>query len=147
MLSKRAKYGLHALLHLARKADDGPVLISTLAQDEAIPQKFLEAILLDLRKQGILISKRGKGGGYLLNGGAGEITLGRIVRLLDGPLAPVPCVSKMAYSRCQDCKDEATCEIRAVMQEVRDAIAGILDSYTLADAIKTHGKTRKKRRD
>ena len=144
MLSKRAKYGLHALFYLARNRDQGAILIAKLAAEEGIPKKFLESILLDLRKQGILVSKKGKGGGYLLNGSPDQIHLGRVVRLLDGPLAPVPCVSKMAYARCTDCKDEAKCEIRLVMQEVRDAIAGVLDSRTLADVLKAQGRKKTK---
>src|SRR5689334_4372481 len=111
-LSKRAKYALRALQHLAREAKQGPVLISDLAREEEVPKKFLEVILLELKNQGILESKRGKGGGYMLNRAPEQITLGQIVRIFDGPLAPLPCVSQTAFRRCEDCKDYATCGTR-----------------------------------
>ncbi len=132
MLSSKAKYGLKAMVHLARFGDDGAVLIADIAQAETIPKKFLDAILLELKNRGLLTSKKGKGGGYALARPADRIMVGDIVRILDGPLAPVPCVSRTAYRRCADCDDENTCAIRAVMGEVRDAIAGILDTTTLA---------------
>jgi Rrf2 family protein len=137
MLSKKAKYGLRALVHLAHKYGQGTTLISQLAQDEKIPKKFLEIILLDLRKHGILQSQKGKGGGYQLNKAPEEINLGDVIRILDGPLAPIPCVSKTAYARCADCRDEKTCEIRRVFQQVRDAISVVLDGKTLADMANT----------
>jgi Rrf2 family protein len=133
MLSSKAKYGLKAMVHLARKAGDGSVLIADIAEAEIIPKKFLDAILLEMKKSGLLSSKKGKGGGYVLARPAERIMVGDIVRLLDGPLAPVPCVSRTAYRRCDDCVDETACAIRAVMGEVRDAIAGILDKTSLAD--------------
>ncbi|CAA7612645.1 putative HTH-type transcriptional regulator rrf2-like [Magnetospirillum sp. LM-5] len=133
MLSSKAKYGLKAMVHLARKAGDGSVLIADIAEAERIPKKFLDAILLEMKKVGLLSSKKGKGGGYVLARPAEKILVGDIVRLLDGPLAPVPCVSRTAYRRCDDCVDETNCAIRAVMGEVRDAIAAILDKTSLAD--------------
>lgn len=132
MLSSKAKYGLKAMVHLARFGDEGAVLIADIAQAETIPKKFLDAILLELKNRGLLTSKKGKGGGYALARPADRIMVGDIVRILDGPLAPVPCVSRTAYRRCSDCCDENACAIRAVMGEVRDAIAGILDTTTLA---------------
>lgn len=133
MLSMKAKYGLRALLYLANHEGEGPVLISELAENENIPKKFLELILLDLKNHGILQSKKGKGGGYWLGRKPAVIKLGRVIRLLDGPLAPLPCVSQTAYVPCDECEDEKTCGIRLVMRDVRDAIASILDNTTLAD--------------
>ena len=135
MLSMKAKYGLRALLYLARHEGEGLVLISDLAEKENIPKKFLELILLDLKNHGILQSKKGKGGGYSLGRKPAAIKLGRVIRLLDGPLAPLPCVSQTAYVPCDECEDEKTCGIRLVMRDVRDAIANILDNTTLADVL------------
>lgn len=132
MLSSKAKYGLKAMVHLARFGGEGALLIADIAEAETIPKKFLDAILLELKNRGLLTSKKGKGGGYALARPADRIMVGEIVRILDGPLAPVPCVSRTAYRRCSDCSDENACAIRAVMGEVRDAIAGILDNTTLA---------------
>jgi Rrf2 family protein len=136
MLSKKAKYALKALLFLAREEGKGPVLIADLAETEAIPKKFLELILLDLKRQGILHSKKGKGGGYYLGKPPDTVTLGHVIRLLDGPLAPLPCVSQTAYQRCEECRDEMSCGIRLVMKEVRDATARILDGMSLMDVLK-----------
>jgi len=135
MLSMKAKYGLRAMLFLARAYGQGPALISEIAEKEAIPKKFLELILLELRNKGYLHSKKGKGGGYYLGKSPYQISLGEIIRILDGPLAPIPCVSLTAYRRCPDCPDEKTCGIRVVMKEVRDSTAEILDGTTLADVI------------
>ncbi|MEW5978753.1 MAG: Rrf2 family transcriptional regulator [Acidobacteriota bacterium] len=135
MLSMKAKYGLRALLALARRPEKVPVLITDLAEEENIPKKFLELILLDLKNHGILQSKKGKGGGYFLRKSPEAIKLGRVIRVLDGPLAPVPCVSQTAYVPCDECEDERTCGIRLVMKEVRDAMANILDNTSLADVL------------
>lgn len=140
MLSKKAKYALQACLALAGEPPGIPVLIADLAERDGIPKKFLEIILLDLRNAGMLASRKGKGGGYFLARPPQNITIGQIVRLMDGPLAPVPCVSQTAYQPCSDCRDERCCGIRMVMKDVRDAIAGILDQTTLADTIE---RTRK----
>ena len=136
MLSRKTKYGLQALIHLTRKYDHGAILISDLAKSEGIPKKFLEAILLELKNKGILQSKKGKGGGYFLSKSPKEISMGQVIRILEGPLAPVSCVSQTAYVRCAECKDEATCGIQIVMKEVRDAMANILDQTSLEDVIK-----------
>jgi Rrf2 family protein len=136
MLSKKAKYALKALLFLAQEEGKGPILIADLAESQVIPKKFLELILLDLRKQGILQSKKGKGGGYYLGKPPEAITLGQVIRHLDGPLAPLPCVSQTAYQRCEECKDEMTCGLRLAMKEVRDATARILDGMSLTDVLK-----------
>ncbi len=132
-LSKRGEYGLRAMVDLAGQADsDGVVPLKEIAQREQMPVKFLEQILLTLKNAGLLQSKMGAGGGYTLAKPADQITLGQIVRILDGPLAPIRCVSKMAYQPCA-CPDEATCGLRLVMLDVRNAIAEILDGTTLAD--------------
>ena len=133
MLSRKAKYGLKALLALAEHANQGPVLISELATRDAIPKKFLEGILLELRRRGLVESKKGRGGGYFLRRKPEEITFSDVIRALDGPLAAVPCVSQTAYMKCVECVDEETCGVRFAMKEVRDATARILDGTTLAD--------------
>lgn len=135
MLSRKTKYALQAVLLLARKVDQGPILISDIASQESIPKKFLELILLDLKAKGIVQSKKGKGGGYYLAKDPSEISFGQIIRATEGPLALVPCVSKTAYGRCEGCHDEETCGIRAVMAEVRDETARVLDNTTLADVL------------
>ncbi len=135
MLSKKAQYGLRALLALARENHQNPVLISDLAKHEGIPRKFLELILLELKNQGILQSRKGKGGGYFLGKSPQAITVGQVIRILDGPLAPLPCVSQTAYRKCDDCENENTCGVRIVMKEVRDETARILDGTTLADVL------------
>lgn len=132
VLTRKSKYGLRAMLFLAERSGHGPVLVSDLAGDQRIPKKFLEAILLDLKRQGLLQSKKGKGGGYFLSRAPEEITVGQVVRALGGPLALVPCVSQTAYARCEECVDEQTCGVRLAMKEVRDATAKILDNTTLA---------------
>jgi Rrf2 family protein len=133
MLSRRSKYGLKALLALAREDGRGPVLVSDLAARDALPRKFLEAILLDLNRKGLVQSKKGKGGGYFLRRPPATITFGEVIRALEGPLALVPCVSHTAYARCHECLDEDTCGVRMAMAQVRDATAEILDHTTLAD--------------
>ena len=132
MLSRKSKYGLKALLLLADEEGKGPVQASELAERQRLPKKFLEAILLDLTRHGLLQSKKGRGGGYVLNRKPGDITIGQVVRILNGPLALVPCVSQTAYSRCEECIDEKTCGVHLAMKEVRDATARILDNTSLA---------------
>jgi Rrf2 family protein len=133
VLSRKSKYGLKALLMLAQEAGRGPILISELANREAIPRKFLEAILIELKRHGLVQSQKGKGGGYFLRRAPAEITFGDVIRILEGPLAMVPCVSQMAYAKCADCVDERSCGVRLAMKEVRDATARILDNTTLVD--------------
>ncbi|HET9727087.1 MAG TPA: Rrf2 family transcriptional regulator [Gemmatimonadales bacterium] len=132
MLSKRAKYAIKALLALAEHGRDEPVRIADLAREEHIPAKFLELILLVLKHQGILQSRKGKGGGYLLARDPKDIYLGQIVRMFDGPLAPVPCASQTAYVACADCPHEAVCGVHIAMKAVRDATARVLDGTSLA---------------
>jgi Rrf2 family protein len=132
MLSKKAKYGLKAVLTLADEAGQAPVQASELAHRQKLPRKFLEAILLELKRGGILASKKGRGGGYVLTRKPGDITVGQVIRALQGPLALVPCVSRTAYVPCDECVDEETCGVRLAMKEVRDATSHILDNTTLA---------------
>ena len=145
MLTRKAKYALKALIALAQDQTGEPVRIADLARDERIPRKFLELILLDLRNQGVLQSRKGKGGGYALAVDPKAIFVGQVVRLFDGPLAPVPCASQTAYERCADCPDEAACGVRLVMKEVRDATAHVLDRTTLADVVADVGRVQRKR--
>jgi Rrf2 family protein len=132
MLSKRSKYAIKALLALADHERGEPVRIADLAHEEQIPPKFLELILLGLKNQGILQSRKGKGGGYLLARDPADIYLGQIVRMFDGPLAPVPCASQTAYVACADCPDEAICGVHLAMKAVRDATAKVLDGTSIA---------------
>src|SRR5436190_12577182 len=132
MLTRKSKYGLKAMLVLAEEAESGPLLISELADRQQLPKKFLEAILLELKRHGLLHSKKGKGGGYFLGRKPTEITVGQVIRVLDGPLALTPCVSVTAYRKCDECLDEKTCGVRVAMKEVRDATSDILDHTTLA---------------
>jgi Rrf2 family protein len=132
MLSKRAKYAIKALLALAEHGREEPMRIADLARKEHIPPKFLELILLVLKNHGILQSRKGKGGGYLLGRDPKDIYLGQIVRMFDGPLAPVPCASETAYVPCADCPNEAVCGVHLAMKAVRDATARVLDGTSLA---------------
>jgi len=139
-LSKRGEYGLRAMIDLATSLEDqqegnhNVVQIKEIAERQKIPAKYLEQILLTLKNAGLLQSKSGIGGGYYLARPPDEIDLGQIVRVLDGPIAPIRCVSQMAYEPC-GCPDERTCGLRLVMLDVRNAIANILDHTTLADVL------------
>ncbi len=135
MLSQKCKYALQALLVLAKENSDNLLLVSDIAERENLPKKFLEAILLELNRNGLVRSRRGRGGGYALAKPADLITFGQVVRIMDGPLAPLACVSVNYYRRCDECHDEQTCEIRKVMRRVRDAIAAELDGTSLAQAL------------
>jgi Rrf2 family protein len=136
MLSQKSKCALKALLVLSQEYGKGPVLISEIAVREKIPHRFLELILLELKNHGVLLSRKGKGGGYFLSKPPDHTSVGHMLRMLEGPLAPLPCASKTAYRRCEECIDEKTCGIRILMKEVRDATAAILDSTTLEDVLK-----------
>lgn len=135
MLSKKTKYGLKALTYIARKKCDHPVLISEIAENENISQKFLESILLTLRKNGFLGSKKGKGGGYYLIKDPDEIKMAAIIRVLEGPIAMVPCVSLNFYEKCDDCPNEELCAVHSLMIEVRDSTLKVLENKTLADFV------------
>ncbi|GLB53361.1 Rrf2 family transcriptional regulator [Neptunitalea chrysea] len=135
MLSKKTKYGLKALSYLAKKGKGTPVLISQIATDENISKKFLESILLQLKNNGFLGSKMGKGGGYYLLKEPADIRLASMYRILEGPIALLPCVSLNYYEKCDDCKSEETCMLNKVMIEVRDSTLAVLENKTLADLI------------
>jgi Rrf2 family protein len=133
MLSKKTKYGIKALVHLARQEERTPVQISTISKAENISQKFLESILLTLKKNGVLGSKKGKGGGYYLLKDPKDIPMTTVMRLLEGPIAMVPCVSLNFYEKCEDCPDEKVCAVNKLMLEVRDNTLKIFRNTTLAD--------------
>jgi Rrf2 family protein len=135
MLTQRSKYALRAMLMLAAQKPGELILVADIAEKRKVPKKFLELILLDLKKRGLLFAQRGKNGGYRLAKPASKITFGEIVRIMDGPLAPLACASLTSYQRCIDCEDEKTCAIRRTMRGVRDATAEILDNTSLADAL------------
>ena len=135
MLTQRSRYALRALIFLARSGTLAPVPISVIAGDQKLPRKFLEIILLDLKNGGLVTSYRGKMGGYRLARAPHKISFGEVIRLIEGPLALVPCVSVSAYQRCPDCFEEASCVIRKAMLVVRDGTAAILDGTTLADGL------------
>ncbi len=133
MISQKAKYAFHALLALARAEDS--LIVGDIAAQEGIPRKFLEQILLELKRNGIVQSRRGKYGGYGLLMPADRITFGQVLRILDGPIAPLPCLSLTAYRRCSDCPTEERCEIRRVFALVANSARDVLDRTTIADAL------------
>ena len=135
MISQRAKYALRALVALAKARPEQPLMIAEISRSQTIPKKFLEQILLELKRAGIVMSRRGRLGGYALLRAPDAVTFGEVLRLIDGPIAPLPCLSKIAYRRCADCADEATCEIRHVFARVAVATRQVLDRTTLADAV------------
>lgn len=136
MISQKAKYALRALVALAKADRPGEALfISDIAEQQRIPKKFLEQILLDLKHHGIVVSRRGKAGGYLLLKKPTEITFGEVLRIIEGPIAPLPCLSRMAYRRCEDCRGEENCEVRRVFSRVAEATRVVLDGTTIADCI------------
>lgn len=137
MISQKAKYALRALSALARAEAGAPLQISEIAERQKIPKKFLEQILLDLKHNGMVTSRRGKQGGYLLLRPADEITYGEVLRLIDGPIAPLPCLSLTAYRRCEDCSGESDCEVRHVFARVADETRSVLFSTTIVDAIES----------
>ena len=131
MLTKKGKYGLKALVHLSKMPVGQLAFVNDIAVKNNIPKKFLDAILGELRNAGFVQSRKGKEGGYRLAKSPADIKIGHVVRVLDGPLAPIPCASRTQYQRCEDC-DEATCQVRHMMLEVRQAIAEVLDNRSLA---------------
>jgi Rrf2 family protein len=136
MLTQRSRYGLRAMLLLAKEEQGAPpVPMSRIATEAQVPRKFLEIILTELKGANLVLSTRGKQGGFHLARPAHLISFGDIIRVIEGPLALVPCVSRTAYKRCKDCKDEASCEIRRAMLVVRDDTARILDGRSLSDAV------------
>lgn len=145
MISKKTIYAFKALIHLAGQPSGQPVLIADLARDENIPRKFLEFILLSLRKGGILQSRVGKGGGYYLALQPRKITIGAVVRILEGDIAPVQCLNTTNYARCEECRDEVTCGIKLTMADVNVALSTVLDGLTLADMVERSEAERSKR--
>jgi Rrf2 family protein len=135
MLSKKAQYALYALVHLARHHETSPVLIKDIAEMEKIPRKFLESILLELKTQGILSSKKGKGGGYLLRKSPSEVNMADIIRLFDGAIALLPCATYKYYEECSHCKIEETCGIKSYVKEIRDENVRIMKNITLKDIL------------
>ena len=124
------------MIALARCYRGDPVLIATLAKEQSIPLKFLEVILLRLKRHNLLESKKGKGGGYRLSRPPSTITIGSLIRMMEGPLAPLPCASETEFRACAECEDIETCGTRIIMRQVRDAMAGVLDNTTLADLVR-----------
>ena len=134
MLSQKARYGLRALVELAR-AGDQQLTAGEIAARADAPRKFLEAILLELSRRGLVLSRRGKFGGYVLARQPADITFAEVIRVIDGPLALAPCVSQMAFRKCDDCPDLETCALRPALRQARDATALVLEAYTLAAAV------------
>lgn len=136
MITKKAKYALKALSILTESySDNKPLLISEIAAQGKLPKKFLELILLELKNKGFLASRKGKGGGYLLAKKPSEIKVGPVLRVIEGPLAPLPCLSRTAYRRCDECEDEGGCGIRAVMKEVYEAQIAVLERVSLQEMV------------
>jgi Rrf2 family protein len=133
MLTRKAKYGLKALLYMASHASADRIRLGEVVEAQSIPHKFLHAIMLELRNGGFVVSKKGPGGGYALAEAALNAKVGDIIRVLDGPLAPIACASRNNYIPCTDCKDVERCRVRLAMLKVRDAIAVVLDGMTLRD--------------
>ena len=139
MLTMKSRYALKALGILSERGPRQATLISDISEREGIPKKFLEAILRELRQHGLLLAQRGRGGGYRLRKPPEQIALADVIRALDGPLAPVPCLSRTAYERCAECKSERACGVRLVLKDLHDATSSILESTTLADLVRrTH---------
>lgn len=138
MLSKKTKYGIKALTYIARQPARKPVQTAEIAESENISLKFLESIMVQLRKSGFLGAKKGKGGGYYLIKDPAEIPMTAVIRILEGPIAMVPCVSLNYYEKCDDCRDEITCSVHQLMIQVRDSTLKVLGNNTLADITKSH---------
>lgn len=136
MISQKAKYALRALVALARVTRGETKMIGEISREQAIPKKFLEQILLELKRAGFVASRRGRTGGYELIKAPDLIMYGEVLRLIDGPIAPLPCLSKIAYRKCEDCRDEASCEIRHVFERVTLATREVLDRTSLADSLR-----------
>lgn len=135
MLSKKTKYAINALVYIAKNIDSQPISVSKIAEEQKIPLKFLEAILVELRNARILNSKKGKYGGYSLNGSTEDINLADVARLFDGAIALLPCVTHRFYERCEECPDENACGIRAVFSEIREETVKKLKAATLANIV------------
>jgi len=134
MLSQKARYAIRALLHIVEHGTSRTIQVGEMAEMQKIPRKYLEFIMVDLKKGGLVTSRRGPGGGYVLARPADEISFAEVIRLIDGPIALVPCASENFYARCDDCHDEASCAIRRVMARVRSSAVAILENTSLAQA-------------
>lgn len=145
MLSQRAKYALKAMICLARHNGPGPLSVTEIARSAMIPRAFLEQILSDMKRRNLLVSRRGKQGGFLLARDASKISFADIIRDIDGPLALAPCASKTAYRPCPECSDVKTCELRPALIEARDATAAILEHRTLAQIVANEGSSKTRR--
>jgi Rrf2 family protein len=135
MLTAKGKYGLKALAHLATLEPGETTQSKDIAKAKNIPKKFLDAILGDLRNAGIVYSRKGPGGGYMLARAPSDIKLGHVIRTIDGPLAPIACASRTAYQPCRDCRSVKACTVRLIMTRVRDAMSDVLDRLTVADMV------------
>ncbi len=142
MISQKAKYAFKALFRLAAAEHGHAVPIEEIAKADAIPQKFLEHILLDLKRKGLVASRRGRAGGYMLIKQPQEMTIGSVLRAIDGPIAPLPCISRTAYRRCADCQDETTCAVRRLFADTYSAMLLLMDGTTLAEAIRPGARPR-----
>lgn len=145
MITKKSKYAIKALIYLSKQPERQPVLIESISTEERIPKKFLEAILLDLRKAGILGSKKGKGGGYYLIKPPEEITMAEVMRLFDGAIALIPCVAYRYYEPCEECIDEITCPIREVFRVIREQTVATLKENTFAELVNKEKKLKRYR--
>lgn len=135
MLTAKGKYSLKALAHLSTLQPGQTMQATDIAEAQNIPKKFLDAILGDLRNAGIVFSKKGPGGGYMLARAPSDIEIGQVIRMIDGPLAPIACASRTAYQPCRDCKSVKSCSVRLMMTKVRDAMSEVLDRLTIADMV------------
>lgn len=135
MISQKAKYAFKALVHLAEQPESASIQIEEIADGAGVPRKFLEHILLDLKHKGIVASRRGRSGGYILIKRPRDITIGAILRAIDGPIAPLPCISQTAYRRCSDCRDEKTCAVRRLFKDTYAATLLLLEGTTLSDVV------------
>ncbi len=142
MISQKAKYAFKALFRLAETEPGGALTIEEIARADAIPQKFLEHILLDLKRKGLVASRRGRSGGYMLIKRPHEMTIGSVLRAMDGPIAPLPCISRTAYRRCADCADEKACTVRRLFADTYSAMLLLMDGTTLAEAIRPSARPR-----
>ena len=135
MISQKAKYAFKALFHLAEQPWGTSLQIEEIARGAGVPRRFLEHILLDLKRKGLVESRRGRAGGYVLVKNPAETTIGNVLRAVDGPIAPLPCISRTAYRRCSDCADEKTCTVRRLFADTYTATLLLMDGTTLAEAL------------
>ncbi|WP_029077106.1 RrF2 family transcriptional regulator [Kaistia adipata] len=135
MISQKAKYAFKALIHLARQPSGQTTQIDDIARQAGVPRKFLEHILLDLKHRGIIASRRGRSGGYAMLKAPAEVTIGQVLRAIDGPIAPLSCISRTAYQPCPDCPDEAACAVRRMFAGPYETQLRALEATTLADAL------------